>query len=585
MHRIDASHLPSLTSNLHGSSGHHFSTSNVNPTNANPTMVPETGVHLSTPIGPHSTMPTSSPPTKAIAAPRGPDAKAITLGRFRCLRDAKATCVEAKEVHLRAPTGKTEDSGVCDQLVRAACVPPSIGSLSATSSSQARATFRSHSFGGEQHFHSALAAFTGMETTVGRELENTDRSSNLSLHYLITSARRGNTRPYSADASPTINGGNIICGGGRRLVKLDPGAHQELDKAVSELSRLATLDQPPDSRVKAGLDMAFSRCALTGNEESQAGTESSSVVTPCLKRSSSCSDEQSNESAVSMTPIDEPTQCKSRRLAFGAADSGRIAAPSSVACVAGPQPLLRLPDPSTISDRRTLFAVSKVMCSRSSIESFGTSSHAASDRDDCSPPCPSSSSSSRMGESSDGGRDGLAVDRSALGHADDVKSVSEDTELSLLDMSLDADDDAPCTSSSSPQAIRSLQGSPRLSKSSSSCRSWQEEEDSVAFSMDSVCMRKKQLDNSQHTPSNGERTILTDWAVDSSNQSNTNGRHAHPPSPPRQINCDIDIDALMDDINAYRSSQPLPTGNDDDDDEERSFASFSSLDTNLSERV
>jgi hypothetical protein len=608
MHRSEASHRPAVTSNLHGSSWHHFSTSN-----ADPIVVPESAAHLSAPTIPQAAITVvegggaacSGALNKANDNPVESNTKAITPRRIWCLRDARATCEGVQEDHVQSLIGKMEAGAgnMSDQCLRAACLPPSIRSFSSTSSSQFQATFRSHSFGYERNVHGALSGATGMEAPAGCELENSltgievgceldgsNRSSNLSLHYLITRARRGKTPP-SANASP-ITDGNISCGNGRRLVKLDLGEVQELNKAVAELTRWGKLDEAPgkepDSLVEVAVGMAFTPCTVTGNEEPRSGTDASSVATPRLKRRSACSYERSNESTVSMTPIDKHTQNKSRRLLSDAADSGRNSVASSVDNVAPWRRVLSLPDPST-TDRRTLFAMSRLMCSRSSIESFGNCSHAASDPADCSPPCPSPSRSTERGESSDGGLDGRAVGSRhrddvnsctlpstgapALSHADDVKSITEDAGRNLSHISWDEDDDAASasTSGASAQALCCLQGSPRLSTSSPICRDWREE-DSVAFSMDSVHMRKKQLNDSQHT----------DWAVGPMHYANDNGRNSRQTRPFQQIEYEIDMDAIKDDSILHRSFQREPTGSDDD---EQSFVSVSSLSTKLSERV
>ena len=134
---------------------------------------------------------------------------------------------------------------------------------------------------------------------------------------------------------------------------------------------------------------------------------------------------------------------------------------------AAPQETLRLPDPSTIKDRKELFAVSRKMCSRSTIESF-VSEHCHSNDD---------------------------------GYDMDPQDIYQNQRKTTRSMWENDRSVASCSMFSEDDDDLSLHSGPLH-------RHWptQDEHGSIAFSMDSVHVRKHQCNKSQYT----------DWAIDDS---------------------------------------------------------------------
>ncbi|CAB9512380.1 expressed unknown protein [Seminavis robusta] len=433
------------------------------------------------------------------------------------------------------------------RAMMAACIPPAL-----SSSSKFPGAIRSNSFGRAEQF-----------LRMGQADEDT-ATSNPSLRYLITRARRGSRRPsYSANASPnTATSGDA--NKGRPLVKLNGSARDKLSDAVAELTRSAQRHK----------EAAIFRNTKSQDTVQDTCVSSDSSRTPRLKRNSSSS-EASTTSQSSCAGLARPKRAqkknKSRRLLSGAGDCGRTPFSSPY----GPtenRPILQLPDPSTISDPKALFAMArKMMSNRSSVQSPGSDDSVSAGI------ClelPSRQGSFLSSSSKDTSpiallQHRLEVTSEVLRETESV--TQEDGEKTLLQKMTESvtsimedDDELSFCSTTSLHSLPSVQQEAANGN----------DDDSIAFSIDSVRLHKQQIDTTTGSKGNSNQKV-GEAAVGSL------GATSHHHRLLRQtVVVEFDLD---DDIHFQRGS------NGDDDDveyeDERSFASVSSLNTNLSERM
>ena len=278
--------------------------------------------------------------------------------------------------------------------------------------------------------------------------KNGASSSNPSLHCLIARVRRGENRhqlqprgSWSANSNPDRTEEK------KRVVSLD--LSDLADTRQSLLGR-ATLKESwdeinsyPPVWDEACRDLV--KDAPTRSMEQSARLEATPRVADHLVQASARTD---NADVI-------------------ASQAASLAMVEAVLEITAPEETLRLPDPSTIKDRKELFAVSRNMCSRSFVESFGGVHY-----------------------HSNGGGSDMAPQDTYQNPRKTTRSMWE-SGGSIASHSMFSEDDDDLSLHSGPLH-----------------RHWPtpDEHGSIAFSVDSIKVRKHQCDKSQYT----------DWAIDDS---------------------------------------------------------------------
>lgn len=478
-----------------------------------------------------------------------------------------------KELGLVTP--KLNDANTKTMVASSCRQVPASSSFTSVPTYQSK---RSHSFAGVATDH---------VMSLGRRDDDTNLSNNPSLQYLITRARRGLNKPHSAHTSPL--GGTM----GRLQVKVDVSdyQHQSLARAVQELEALqAQQPNDDDSCIRQAIADVANHCLRQTREqmEQQETTNSTGAQTTTSRPKRNPSSEQAKRSPATSLDDTDPPRNKSRRLSSSTSFVAEAEAAALVSPGASQQdlrPPLRLPDPSNIVNRRQLLAMSRIMCSRSSIYSFYGESNGSLQVEDeeetehCQRA--SSSSSPDLFQRIDGVADALlkstvpAVDHiPAHANADDDDDADSFSAAASI-MSVEKDDDSVFSVGPPPVAAAGAGD--------------HNDEESIAFSMDSVDMRKKQFDAWHSSPqlalNQSTRTFHTDWAVSAQIQAPC-VRAPEPVTPPKHIVCEFDKHVEADEESILRQRFQFQTRLWDDDEDGCSLASLQSLDTDpLEERM
>lgn len=435
---------------------------------------------------------------------------------------------------------------------------------------------RSHSFAGVATDHVML---------LGRDGDDSSLSNNPSLQYLITRARRGLNKPHSAHTSPL--GGTM----GRLQVKVDVSdyQHQTLAKAVEELEAMqAQQPDDEDNCIRQAIADVANHCLRQTREQlEQESTKSTDVQTISQPKRNPSACEQTKRGPATTLDDADPPRNKSRRLSSSASFLEEAEAAALVSPGASQQelrPPLRLPDPSNIVNRRQLLAMSRKMCNRSSIYSFeGESNGSLQAEDDKETEAyqrlSSCSSPTNLFQCIDGVADAVfkpiahAVDQ-VPAHAtldfdkdDDADSFSAAASI----MSVEQDDESILSMGPTPVAAAGA---------------GEKDDESIAFSMDSVHMRKRQFDASLSSHLNqSTRTFRTDWAVNAQIQAPC-VRAAEPVAPPQHIVCEFDRHVEADEESILQQRFQFQARLWDDNEDNCSLASLQSLDTDpMEERM
>lgn len=269
-----------------------------------------------------------------------------------------------------------------------------------------------------------------------------DESANPSLHYLIARVRRGGENQmgsYSATASPSF-------------------AHQK--------KRMLSLDFGNLSRQQPllGQEVVDQACAALSARPT---SRSNSWIPSDVDESNDEGDLAEWEGyTLTGSTLEDPSQQAFDMLVAGGSTGNEgtsyTSATHETAAKVNKHPALQLPDPSTIEDRRELFATSRKMCSRSTIDSFEKE-----DEDD--------DARNGLHGPSQHKRNRMMDDNSASVSSHSMSSAEDD------DQSLDSVPRHSCDHAAAPPRRRG------------------DDHSSIAFSVDSVHVRRTQFSNSQVT--------------------------------------------------------------------------------------
>lgn len=286
-------------------------------------------------------------------------------------------------------------------------------------------------------------------------------STNPSLQFLIARARRGGSRTGSAGGSPA----------GRLQLHADLQHHNDLSRAANKLRWIEVQQLVDDCQMESIAD----------------------VANDCLKRSEEEASRSSPDAQTSTPPTPKASGYKSRRVS-NVSDSDEEEAVQRQRATSEDHSVFHLPDPTSIS-RRNLFAMSRRMCSYSSMDSFSSNGphEDGACRETTNQPARISSSSAHshlqphaaaaaaMEEVANAAAPKpTAHHPAAEGDDHSIMSVEDHDEMA-------SDDDSMLSSEDDLEAMPATGNDD------------DDDDSSIAFSLDSVDMRKKQFDTSNHS--------------------------------------------------------------------------------------